>query len=163
MPAKPTPPGARAPHVQAALARTAQPKMPERVNPVQRSLAPAQQKWRASHPPGTHVVQKADQKKEETKKVEPTKEEPKKQKILDLRPKVQGDPNPLSNYEAWIPVITNAAQYGIDKAPLVYVTNGWHYENPNTQFQRLHFDISLDGSNKLHVYFDPFSGTVSIG
>ncbi|HEX7181517.1 MAG TPA: hypothetical protein VF756_06710 [Thermoanaerobaculia bacterium] len=149
---KPAPPASRAPHVQAALARAAQAKLPARADSTRRPLGPAGKKWTAAPPP--RVLQRAEAKV--------AKEEPKKQKILDLRPKVQGDPNPLSNYETWIPAIKNAAQYGVDKAPIVYVMNGWHSENPGTLYERLHFDISLDGSIKLHVYYDPGSNSVSI-
>ena len=145
MPEKPAPSVFRAAHVQAALARAVQAKMPERVNPARRASGPALV---------TRVIQKADAQKKE----------PEKPKILDLRPKAYGDPNPLSNYQAWIPAITNAAQYGVDKAAIVYVTNGWHWQNPGTPIQRLHFDISLDGgATKLHVYHDSVKNTVSIG
>jgi hypothetical protein len=105
------------------------------------------------------AVQRATEAKAD--KDAPKKEEP-KQKIVDMRPKIQGDKTPMSNYEDNIAGITNAAKYGVDKAPIVYVMGGWHAQNQGTPIESWHFDISLDGSTRLHVYFDSMSGSVSI-
>jgi len=103
------------------------------------------------------VIQRSAEKKDDQPKADPPK-----QKILDLRPKRFNDQHPMSNYEASIASIKNAAAYGVDKAPLVYVTSGWHEQNPGTPIAKWHFDISLDGSTQLHVYWDPKEESVSI-